>query len=149
MYNADDRYNSTLNLTGKKSERQQYSGMAFPFGTSVLSVFYPKSDEDVIRSSIENILMTIPGERVMRPTFGVNLYSYLFEPNDDILEYSIRTEVEKQLSAWDDRYVVDRVTVSSDEELVVIRISVIINRPNGPKQVNVGYRFDREKLFSG
>ena len=36
-----------------------------------------------VKSNVINLLLTIPGERYMQPTFGSNLYSHLFEQFDD------------------------------------------------------------------
>ena len=50
--------------------------------------------EDDVRSSIRIILSTLPGERVMLPTFGCNLQPYVFEvmnvPNIAMIERIVR-----------------------------------------------------------
>lgn len=38
-------------------------------------------DEDHVRDLIEQVLLTAPGERVMRPDFGSGLMALVFEPN--------------------------------------------------------------------
>lgn len=43
------------------------------------------SREDHIRDLIEQVLLTAPGERVMRPTFGSGLLALVFEPNSTAL----------------------------------------------------------------
>lgn len=40
------------------------------------------TDEEDIRQSLRIILGTIPGERVMSPTFGCGLRKFIFESND-------------------------------------------------------------------
>ena len=39
------------------------------------------TDADHIRDLIEEVLLTSPGERVMRPDFGAGLLRMVFEPN--------------------------------------------------------------------
>ncbi len=39
------------------------------------------SDADHVRDLIEQVLLTAPGERVMRPDFGAGLLQLVFEPN--------------------------------------------------------------------
>jgi phage baseplate assembly protein W len=38
-----------------------------------------------VRSQIEQVLMTAPGERVFRPDFGVGVQQLVFEPNSSAL----------------------------------------------------------------
>ena len=40
---------------------------------------------DHVRDLIEHVLLTSPGERVMRPDFGVGLLAMVFEPNSTAL----------------------------------------------------------------
>jgi hypothetical protein len=40
-------------------------------------------DIEAVKNSIKNALLTTPGEKLLTPTFGVNLKQYLFEPIDD------------------------------------------------------------------
>ncbi|MCL2177865.1 MAG: GPW/gp25 family protein [Proteobacteria bacterium] len=38
-----------------------------------------------VRSQIEQVLMTLPGERVFRPNFGIGVKQLVFEPNTSVL----------------------------------------------------------------
>ena len=42
-----------------------------------------------VKSNLINLLLTIPGERYMQPTFGSNLYSHLFEQFDEFVSEQI------------------------------------------------------------
>ena len=42
-------------------------------------------EADHIRDLIEQVLLTSPGERVMRPDFGAGLLALVFEPNSSTL----------------------------------------------------------------
>jgi phage baseplate assembly protein W len=41
--------------------------------------------DDHVRDLIEQVLLTAPGERVMRPEFGAGLLALVFEPNSSTL----------------------------------------------------------------
>jgi phage baseplate assembly protein W len=43
------------------------------------------SRADHVRDLIEQVLLTAPGERVMRPDFGAGLLALVFEPNSSAL----------------------------------------------------------------
>jgi hypothetical protein len=55
--------------------------LAFPF---VMDTAAPRlaSRSEHIRGQIEQVLFTLPGERVFRPDFGAGVKTLVFEPND-------------------------------------------------------------------
>lgn len=50
-------------------------------------------DVDAVANSVENILLTRKGERVMRPDVGSRLEQYLFEPLSEQTAYLIGVEI--------------------------------------------------------
>lgn len=48
---------------------------------------------DAIKSSINNIIATLKGNRRMLPEFAGNLWEILFEPMDEVTAYSIGEEL--------------------------------------------------------
>jgi len=91
-----------------------YKGMAFPFGTDLSSYFDPKGDREVLRTSIQTILMTYIGERVMLPGFGSPLREAAFEPGDEQLDGILRGIVTQNVTFWDKRVEVLDVSVQTD-----------------------------------
>ena len=55
---------------------------------------------DLVEQNLKNLLLTIPGERVMDPTFGVGLATYLFEPNDPITYADIQAKIQQQVQKY-------------------------------------------------
>jgi|SRR5688572_24423873 uncharacterized protein len=55
------------------------------------------SREDHVRDLIEQVLMTAPGERVMRPEFGSGLLGLVFEPNSTVLAATTQMLVQAAL----------------------------------------------------
>ncbi len=76
---------------------------------------YPDLAESV-RQSIRIILATRPGERLMRPGFGAGLVDFLHEPNTLATRREIRERVTDTLNRWEPRILLDRVTVTPQEE---------------------------------
>ena len=89
-------------------------GLAFPPAVDsrggVATVAY---DED-IRQSIQIILATNPGERVMRPDFGAGLRDFVFEPADLATIHRVQTRVQEALTDWEPRIDVQKVDVTLD-----------------------------------
>lgn len=93
-----------------------YRGMAFPFGPTLADYFDAKSDRDILRTSIETILLTRFGERVMLPGFGSPLREAVFEPDDDLLEDKLIDIVRENVPFWDRRLEVLDVSVAQQSD---------------------------------
>ena len=89
-------------------------------------------DADV-RESIEIIMGTNPGERVMRPTFGAGLNTFVFEPLSTATLALIRTRVEQSLIDWEPRINLEEVQVSADaseRNRVLIQVAYRVRATN-------------------
>jgi uncharacterized protein len=53
-----------------------------------------------IRDLIEQVLFTIPGERVNRPDFGCGIMQLVFDPNSSELASATQFLVQGQLQQW-------------------------------------------------
>jgi uncharacterized protein len=71
---------------------------------------YPSLEESV-RHSIQIILLTRPGEQLLRPEFGAGLETLLHEPNTLTTRRRIRDLILDSLGRWERRIAVDRVEV--------------------------------------
>jgi phage baseplate assembly protein W len=87
-----------------------------------------QSGMELVRQSIETILDTEPGERVMRPTFGCGLRRFLMAPNTATTRTAIQQDITDALSTWEPRIRVTDVAVTPGEDdptLVWIDISYV------------------------
>ncbi len=57
--------------------------LAFPFRIDTRGRSAEVFGDDHIRDMIEQVLFTVPGERVNRPDFGCGLLQLTFAPNND------------------------------------------------------------------
>lgn len=80
-----------------------------------------------VEESIHIILGTSFGERVMRPTFGCNLKSLVFAPNNETTANLARYYVQQGLNQWEPRIEVLDVLVENDN-------------PNGLLLIEIHYR---------
>ena len=79
------------------------------------SLNYPTL-ENSIKQYIRIILLTRPGEQLMRPRFGAGLSQFLHQQNTLETRQQIQDTVLGGLSEWERRIVVDRVEVWDDDE---------------------------------
>ena len=60
-----------------------------------------KSIPEAVQQNLKNLILTVPGERMMDPEFGVGLYKYLFQnatpPTYDSVRMRIRSQTAKYL----------------------------------------------------
>lgn len=60
-------------------------------------------DDEAIRQSILLLMSTMPGERVMRPDYGCDLYRLAFSPNDEAAAGLAIHYVRQALARWEPR----------------------------------------------
>lgn len=128
-----------------------FLGTGFGFPPEVDEVtgrFKMSSEEENIRQSIELILMTGKGERIMRPEFGCGLKEYVYETMDYATIVSIQNEVKEALSRWEPRIVEVEVEVKPDPvrtNVMLIGISYRARITNNP--YNMVYPFYLQEGF--
>ena len=71
------------------------------------------TDERSVRESIYNILLTSPGERLMRPEFGAGLSTFVHRPNTTTTHKAIASAVERAIERFEPRVVLEEVDVSA------------------------------------
>ncbi len=88
-----------------------------------------------IRELVEQVLLTAPGERVNRPTFGSGLLQLVFAPAGDALAAAMQLTVQAALQQWlGDLIEVEDVTVESDDSTLTTTVRYAIRR-TGERQV--------------
>lgn len=105
-----------------------------------LNIFFPFDDNrsgnyvrlsetslEAVKSNIIHLLLTNSGERYYLPEFGLNLRKYIFEPNDDLTTEDIRIEVEEKLQRYFANLKVEKLTLTSEENSVLIFMQFTLN----------------------
>lgn len=100
------------------------NGISTPLELSVKGGWKQSSDEARVEQSIRVILGTQYGERLMRPTFGCNLRTLSFAPNNDATANLARFYVEEGLRLWEPRIEVTDVTVTNDNRRAILLIHI-------------------------
>ena len=87
--------------------------------------FKLKSDDELLKESIYNILTTRKGERVGNPEFGTNLYRFLFQPHVEFYWEAIKLEIKKDIESQENRVILTDIYYIPDEEEHKLSIYVI------------------------
>lgn len=75
-----------------------------------------KRIQDVIKQNFKMLILTIPGERVMEPDFGVGLKKYLFENFSDSVYAEIDTRIRKQVSIYMPALIIQEIEFASTDQ---------------------------------
>ena len=95
-------------------------------------------DDDHLRDLIEQVLLTAPGERVMRPGFGAGVNRLVFEPNGPEMAAATRHLVEAALQReLGDRIAVQDLEVAQDEGTLSVEISYVALRTQTPLTITI------------
>lgn len=117
-------------------------GISFPMRVDQSGAIATTTGGDDINASMRMVIMTAPGERVMRPQFGCRIWDLLFEPVNANTLGRMAEYVRDALSQWEPRAIVDDIVVtpaSPDHSRVDIRIDYRIKATNDKR--NLVYPF--------
>lgn len=67
--------------------------------------------EQSVREQVRVVLLTRPGEQLMRPLYGAGLGNFLHEPNTLSTRRAVRDRIRESLARWEKRIVTDRIEV--------------------------------------
>lgn len=82
------------------------------------------NDEEAVKESLRNLLMTEPGERLMQPYIGAGLRGLLFENMTPATMHVIRERVVDTIETYEPRAELIDVNVTSEIDDYTVRISV-------------------------
>jgi phage baseplate assembly protein W len=113
-------------FTPTKKEKATYSDISFGFtihpNTQDLTV---TTDEEAVKMSIRNLLLTNRGERFFNPKIGSDIRSLLFENYTLSTENSLKSYVENVVKNYEPRANIISVDVNNyiDDDAIGIRIT--------------------------
>lgn len=89
-------------------------GFTYPLQLDALGRIKESKHAQQIKESIQIILGTQHGERLMRPNFGCNLKSLVFAPNNTATANLARFYVEEGLKTWEPRIQLEAVVIRNE-----------------------------------
>lgn len=87
-------------------------------GLAVSALGAPRTiqEEDSVRQAIRLLLRTRPGERVMRPEYGCDLYRLVFSPNDQTTAGLAAHFVREAVERWEPRVRILKIDANADPD---------------------------------
>jgi uncharacterized protein len=85
------------------------------------------------RNHILALLLTNPGERVMRPSYGVGILSFVFENDNPIIESQLVTAINQSLAVWEPNIVVQQCQFLPEPDYSgIVNLSIAFTVGNAP-----------------
>lgn len=110
------------------------------------------SDEEDISQSLNILLSTSLGERVMQPRYGCNLEDYLFEPLSSSVIGYIKNLVQNAILFYEPRIIAEKIEVTADGSFDLIEgrftISIDYSIPETNSRFNYVYDYYLNEAFT-
>jgi phage baseplate assembly protein W len=81
------------------------------------------ADVALIERDLYNHFNTLPGERVMMPSYGCNIWNLLFEPYDDAVTQAVIAEATRVVNS-DSRVVLQSITVKQFNQGLLVQMQL-------------------------
>ena len=102
-------------------------------------------DEDAVKESIENLLLTDRGERLMQPNLGGNIRAMLFENISPGVLTMIEDQVRTCINLYEPRAEIIDVIVTSNIDDNVVKIAVHFYIRNNQQPISVDVFLERTR----
>jgi len=130
MANILDKFKTTS--IGSSGRVLDFSSKLSPSGD-----FNKLFDMDAILASWSNILMTPRGSMDHDPEFGSDLYLYIFEPADSVTQESIKNEIYRAITTYDDRANIDEINVAFFKNKKGFNVSIVASYEGDNSEMNL------------
>ncbi len=128
------------------------TGWAFPptFDSDTGSVEMVSNVKD-INESLNILLSTSLGERVMQPQYGCDLHDYLFEPLSSTVIGYIKDRVKTSILIYEPRIIAEKIEVTADDSFDLIEgkftISIEYTIPGTNSRFNYVYDYYKNEAL--
>lgn len=111
----------------KVTDRYRYSDLDFNFARSANGDVARKFDDNAIKQSLRNLVLTNYYERPFRPSLGANLNSVLFSNFSQGDMGEIRSNLIKTINEAEPRVILLEVLVGFNEKTLTLSVSITYN----------------------
>jgi phage baseplate assembly protein W len=102
-----------------------------------------KIDEESVKESIKNLLMTNRGERLFQPNVGCDIRSMIFENITPDIPITITQMIRNTITSYETRCNLIDVQVTSSIDDNSVNVLIIFNLINRPETSTLTLTFDR------
>jgi phage baseplate assembly protein W len=103
------------------------------------------TNENSVKRSVRNLILTEPGERLFQPDVGCKIRSLLFENMSDITAIQLKNAIEETITLYEKRARVITVEVVPNEDLHNYDVYIIFEVINSITPVALNITLDRAR----
>lgn len=123
-----------------------YSDITTPFLIQPNTLDLVKEiNEDAVKASIKNILLTDRGERLFNPIFGSDIRSLLFENITPQTESLVREYVEQSINNFEPRANLIDVIVTASQDANAYAVTVVFSVINRSEPITLDILLNRTR----
>ncbi len=94
-------------------------------------------NEDSIKQSLKNLILTNRTERPYNPNVGSRINALLFDPLDNFTAENIKNEIKETIEAFEPRAIINEIFVIPDDERNGFTINIIFSTINIPQETRI------------
>ena len=111
----------------KIPSKKQILGMAFPMKLDGVGGFLAQNENlRSLKDCVTQLILTNRGSRVMRPDYGTDVRSSVFEPLTSDLVSRIKAQITETIEKYEPRVIVKRLSVEPNYERNQLNIKLFI-----------------------
>lgn len=131
-------------ITAKAKQRPYYSDLPSNLSTRFGSKdIEPRENEEAVKQSIVNLLLTNRGERLFKPSVGSDIRASLFENMDVATESILKKQITSTIEQYEPRASLIGVEVSADPDTNGLVATVVFNVLNKKDPVTLNVLLNR------
>lgn len=111
----------------------EFFGYNPPFIGGPENILSRQEDSQLIKNDLLQLLLTVPGDRVNRPTFGTPLRSFVFEQSTPGDLEILRSGILQAINQFEPRVSVLQLSIVEGPDSNGVRIFLIFTLKNDPK----------------
>lgn len=116
-----------------------YSDVDLTFAKKANGDVFKKSDAAAVKQAVKNLVLTNPGEKPFKPTYGAGLTRFLFENDDGLDELEIQDAVIEAISNHEPRAQVlgVKATLKPDQNSMTVRVAFKVLNTSTIEEISV------------
>lgn len=99
--------------------------MIIKLGQEIVKLFDTNTsvyDKQAIKNALRNLFEFKPGQAILEPTFGNELFRYLYEPLNNFSADKIGKTLHQMIGRWEPRIAIEDINIFPDETETVFQI---------------------------
>ena len=102
----------------------KFFGATAPFVGGAQNFMSRQVEDQLVKNDLLQLLLTLPGERVMRPTVGAGIRDFLFDQGDQTTIERVRIAITNAIQKFENRVTLSSIEIDPNMDDNVLRISV-------------------------